>query len=153
LTDINTERYSCIIEAITEACKIDKDMASLRYKLEYNWDEVGDANSGVYIHLRENPPIYLTKTNKEDYDILPEENKHVWMAGIFAIAGITEASSQCYRIWVKKSPAFTWAEVTLPLLHFMRSWFEYDGLLEIQGSDNVEGAGAKFIDSKDRRER
>ena len=128
-------------------------MPNLQYKLEYNWDDTDPADAGVYVQLRDNVPVYRSHTDKEVYDVLPEEEKHPWLTGLFNIAGVTELSSRAYRVWLMKSPVYSWQEVLLPTLSFMRDWFSYDGLEELPGSAKPDGAGFTLSDPKNRRDR
>lgn len=128
-------------------------MANLKYKLEYNWDTSEPADAGVYIQLRDNTPVYMSHTDKEDYDVLPDDEKHVWLTGLFDIAGVTEVSSRAYRVWIMKSPVYSWNEVLLPTLHFMKEQLGYDDIEELPGSAKPDGAGFILDDPKNRRDR
>lgn len=126
---------------------------SFMYKLEFNYDENTPSDASCYIQLRDNPPIYRRQTKKEDYDILPEDQKHEFLTGIFNISGIVEVSSTAYRVWIMKSPAYTWQEVMLPTLHFIKDWYQYTTLEQMQGSANPDGSGFTLANSSDRRQK
>ena len=128
-------------------------MANLLYKLEYNWDDSDPSDAGVYIQLRDNPPVYRSQTDKEVYDVLPTEEKHDWLTGLFNIAGVTEVSSRAYRIWIMKSPVYTWQEVLTPALGFMKDWYGHADIQDLPGSANPDGAGFALLDPKNRRDR
>jgi len=126
---------------------------ALEYKLEYNYDDEDPSDSGVYIHLRKNPPVYRSHTDKEDYDVLPDEEKHDWLTGLFTISGVTELSSRAYRVWLMKSPVYSWEEVLLPVLYFMRDWFEEGSFDELPGSAKTTGFGLTLDSPTNRRDR
>jgi hypothetical protein len=128
-------------------------MANLQYKLEYQWDQGEPSDAGVYVQLRDNVPVYRSHTDKEDYDVLPDEEKHAWLTGLFNISGVTEVSSRAYRVWIMKSPVYSWNEVILPSLHFMKEWFSYDDIEELSGSAKTDGSGLTLNDPKNRRNR
>ena len=107
---------------------------ALQYKLEYLKDETQPEDMSVFIQMRRNTPVYQDKIDKEDYDVLDSGSKHEFLTGLFNINGVVEISSKAYRVWVSKSPVFTWDEVLTPLLIYMRDYFEEDELQELQGS-------------------
>ena len=112
----------------------------LFYKLEYNYDNEAPADAGVYIHLKHvNVPIYRSLTDKEDYDILPEEEKHDFLTGLFNIEGVVEVSSKAYRVWLMKAPIYTWEDVMLPVLQFLQDWYESETLNPLAGSAEPDG--------------
>lgn len=117
---------------------------AMQYKLEYLKDNEQPADEGVYIHLRQNTPIYLNKINKEDYEL--GDYQPDWMTGIFNIGGVVEASSTAYRVWVSKSPAYEWDEVLPSLLYFMADYLGEDEIEELPGS------GIKLDSYLDRRD-
>ena len=105
---------------------------ALQYKLEFLKNDTTSADSGVYIHLRQNVPIYVRQITKESYET--GSNLSEWMTGIFNIGGVTDASSLAYRVWVVKSPVFTWDEVITPLLYFIMDYLGEKTLEELPGS-------------------
>ena len=107
---------------------------ALEYKLEYNKNDEKPSDEAVYIQLRRNTPVYQAHIDKEAYDILPEENKHEFLTGLFNIGGVVEVSSKAYRVWISKSPSFTWSEVLDPLLVYMKEYYGEDDLEEMAGS-------------------
>jgi hypothetical protein len=131
-------------------------MSKMQYKLEYNYDTEDPADAGCYIQLRDNTPVYRSHTDKEDYDILPEEEKHPWLTGIFNISGVVEVSSRAYRVWVMKSPVYGWQEVLEPTLYFMADYLGHeDGIEPLPGTADVkdEMYGWKLDHPKNRRDR
>lgn len=121
----------------------------LRYKLEYTYDETIRSDSSVFIHLRQNTPIYQARIDKEDYDISPI--KHPFLTGLFNIAGVTEVSTKAYRIWLMKSPLYTWEEVLYPVLWFCAFWYQHDSLAQLPGSANPDGTGFTLASPLQRR--
>lgn len=126
-------------------------MANFKYKLEFFYDESSPSDASVYIHMRDNPPIYQEHIDKEEYDILPAEQKHEFLTEIFNISGVTELSTKAYRVWLMKSPVFTWEEVLLPTLHYMKGYYSYDGIEPLPGSANVDGTGLTLSGPNNRR--
>lgn len=111
----------------------------LRYRLEYTYDETIRSDMSVFIHLRQNTPIYQARIDKEDYDI--STTKHPFLTGLFNIAGVTEVSTRAYRIWLMKSPIYTWEEVLYPVLWYCAFWYQHDSLAALPGSANPDGTG------------
>lgn len=120
---------------------------ALQYKLEYLKDETQPEDMSVFIQLRRNTPIYQERINKEDYDVLSDGLKHEFLTGLFNIGGVVEVSTKAYRVWISKSPTFTWDEVLNPLLFYMKEYFEEDSLEKMQGS------GVTLTSVNDRRAR
>lgn len=126
---------------------------ALQYKLEYVYGEDAPADDSVYIQLRVNPPIYRGWTDKEDYDVLPDEEKHPFLTGIFNIAGVTEVSSKAYRVWLMKSPVYSWQEVLDPTLYFIMNWYSESSLNQLPGSADPDGKGTRLATPDQRRDR
>lgn len=123
----------------------------LQYKLEYSYDENSRSDSSVFIQLRRNPPIYQAHIDKEDYDILPDEQKHEFLTSLFNIAGVTELSTRAYRVWLMKSPVYTWEEVMLPVLYYMAGYYGDSGIEPLPGSGNPDGTGFTISNPNQRR--
>lgn len=126
---------------------------ALQYKLEYVYDEGNPSDDSVYIQLRVNPPIYRSHTDKEDYDVLPEEEKHPFLTNLFTIAGVTEVSSRAYRVWLMKSPVYSWQEVLDPVLNFLKNWYSESSLEKLPGSGETNGVGMRVDTVVQRRDR
>ena len=126
-------------------------MAKLTYKLEFNRDDGAPADASVYIQLRVNPPIYQKLIDKEDYDILPPELKHEFTTNLFNISGVTELSIRAYRVWLMKSPIYSWEEVLLPVLFYMANWYGFDGIEAYLGSGSPDGSGLFLPSTSNRR--
>ena len=113
---------------------------ALRYKLEFNYDDEDPSDMGVYIHLKGvNPPIYRSHIDKEDYDVLPDEEKHDFLTGLFNIEGVVELSVKAYRVWLMKHPPYDWDEVMLPVLQFLQDEFGETELSPLPGSASPDG--------------
>ena len=115
------------------------------------YEDGSPADDSTFIQLRVNPPIYRSRTNKEDYDVLPEEEKHPFLTAIFNIAGITEVSSRAYRLWVMKSPVYTWQEVLDPTLYYIMSYYGESSLNQLPGSADPNGVGTRLGSVDQRR--
>lgn len=111
----------------------------LRYRIEFSQDENTRSDSAAYIHIRQIPPIYQTAIDKEDYET--SLTKHPFITGIFNISGVCELSVKAYRIWLVKSPIFTWQEVLTPVLLYLANWFQNDSIVALPGSADLDGKG------------
>lgn len=126
---------------------------AFKYKLEYNYDDEDPADAGVYIQMRENVPVYRSHTDKEDYDVLDDEDKHAFLDGLFNTGGVVEVSSRAYRVWLMKSPVYSWEEVLTAVLFFLRDWYSETTFDELPGSAKIEGAGHTLESPINRRDR
>lgn len=126
---------------------------ALSYKLEYCYDNDAPSDSSVYMHLRVMPPVTRRQTKKEDYDQLSEAERHVFLDNIFNIPGVEEVSCTAYRLWVMKSPAFTWTEINTAILDYLKTWSGETEAESMQGSANIDGSGFTLNSSINRRER
>lgn len=124
---------------------------ALDYKLEFSYNESSPSDPSVYIQLRRNTPVYQEHIDKEDYDILGDGNKHEFLTGLFNISGVVELSTRAYRIWLMKSPVFTWSEVLLPVLTFLADYYGEDELNQLPGSANPDGTGFTLEGPNQRR--
>ena len=107
---------------------------AIYYKIEYLKDDNQPEDISVFIHMKYNVPIYQSKIDKEDYDVLPDDLKHPFLTGLFAIGGIVEVSCRAYRIWISRSPVFSWEETLGPIFNYLLFWYDEDTLIELQGS-------------------
>jgi hypothetical protein len=121
------------------------------YKLEFSYNESTPSDSSVYIQMRRNTPVYQAHIDKEDYDILSDELKHEFLTGLFNISGVVELSTKAYRIWLMKSPVFSWEEVLLPVLYFTANYYGESTISELPGSASPNGTGFKLNTPVQRR--
>lgn len=121
------------------------------FRLEFLYNDSTPSDASVYIQMRDNPPIYQKHITKEDYDILPTASKNDFLTGIFEVAGVTELSTGAYRVWLMKSPVYTWAEVLLPVLTFIGEGYGYSGLNPLPGSAQPDGTGFTLSSVDNRR--
>jgi hypothetical protein len=111
----------------------------LVFKLEYFKGIGGASDEGVFIQLKTDVPAYCSKIGKEEY-VNGGGDPSDFMDGIFAVPGVVVASSQAFRVYVEKSPLFTWSEVLGPLLEFIRVQVGADNLQEATGSPTTLGS-------------
>jgi hypothetical protein len=104
----------------------------LLFKLEYFKGLGGASDEGVFVQLKTEVPVYMSKTTKEAYYELGETSD--FMDGIFAIPGVVIAASNSFRVYIEKSPIFTWSEILGPLLEHIRVSVGADSLIEAAGS-------------------
>ena len=109
------------------------------YKLEYCYDKDTPADSADYIHMRVEPPTYRKEIGKEAYSALPEGEKHPFIDGLFQIPGVVEVSSTAYRVWIMKSPVYSWEEVNTAVLNYIMDYLGEATMKEIPGSAAVDG--------------
>jgi len=121
------------------------------YKLEFAYDESTAADASVFIQMRNNPPVYMGRANKEDYDLLPPTEQHIFTTTLFAISGVTELATNAYRVWIMKSPAYTWTEVLSPALDYMKTYFGQTTMNALPGSGNINGEGFTLSSINQRR--
>jgi hypothetical protein len=126
-------------------------MSTFYYKFEFIYDDTSSADASVFIQMRDNPPIYQEHITKEDYDILPEEQKNDFLTHLFAFAGVVEVSTKAYRIWLMKATTFSWEEVLLPILYYLTAYFGYDDFESLPGSGWINGMGFKLDAMTNRR--
>ena len=124
---------------------------SLMYKLEYIYDSGAPSDCAVFIHLRDAPPVYLAHITKEDYDWLDSSLKNDFASGLLNVAGLTEISIKAYRVWLMKSPVYTWEEVLIPVLYFIAESLGKSGIFAIQGSADYTGSGFTVPSQSQRR--
>src|SRR4051812_15596106 len=114
-------------------------MSDFLYKLEFIYDDGSPADASVFIQMRDNVPIYQAHIAKEDYDVLPDDQKNDFLTHLFNIAGVVELSTKAYRIWMMKSPVYSWEEILLPTLTYLVDYFHYDDYAELPGSGKPNG--------------
>lgn len=125
---------------------------ALQYKLEYNTPS-GPGDEAVYIQLRDDVPFYINQIGKEAYDQLDEEDQHGFITGLFAIDGVVEVSSRAFRVWVMKSPIYTWEEVNESILEYIQDFLGETSLEELPGSGRIDGTGFRLENENYRRGR
>ncbi len=121
------------------------------YKLEFVYDESAPADSSVFIQMRDNPPTYMVHTTKEDFDILSIDQKDPFIKALFDISGIHEMSIKTYRIWIMKSPVYSWTEILNPVLYYLANFYGYVGITALPGSGNIDGTGLQLTSLNNRR--
>lgn len=127
-------------------------MSAFKYKLEFSYDNTSAADASVFIQMRNNPPIYKNHINKENYDVLSPAAKNDFLTNLFNIAGVVELSTTAYRVWLMKSPVYSWQEVLGPVLFYMSSYFNCtDGPEALPGSANIDGSGLSLDSQSNRR--
>ena len=109
-------------------------MAQLAYKLEYYQGAAGPADEGVFIQLRTDVPAYQHVITKEVY-FGPENTNHSeFCNALFNIAGVVRLSSQAHRLYIEKSPVFTWQEILGPVFNVLNYYTGTSGVVELPGS-------------------
>lgn len=124
-------------------------MATFKYKLEFIYDENAPADAAVFIQMRDNPPVYQDHIDKEVYEV--EGPQSDFLTGLFDVPGVVEVSVRAYRIWLMKSPVYTWKEVLEAVLAYLTSYYSYDSAEPLAGSANVDGTGFTLTGQSNRR--
>lgn len=122
---------------------------ALQYKLEFNTPS-GASDDSVYIHLRQDP-VFRTRIGKESYSALPNDQKQGLITEIFGVPGVVEVSTKTNRIWLMKSPIFSWQEVIQPVLFIVRDRFGETSIESLPGSAFIDGKGLRLISDTNRR--
>jgi len=122
---------------------------ALEYKLEFNTPS-GAADDSVYIHLRVDP-VYRTRIGKEAYSLLDAADKQPLITELFDIAGVVEISTKAHRVWLMKSPIFSWQEVLQPVLFLLRDRFGETSISPLPGSAEIDGSGLRLDSDTNRR--
>jgi hypothetical protein len=125
---------------------------ALDYKIEYLYDDTVTSDDSAFIHLKEDVPAYQQHISKENYFDLPEEQQHEFITGLFGVDGVTEISSQAFRVWVMKAPAFNWEEVLEDVLDYLKTELDETELNQLPGSAHLDGTGFRLTKARNRRE-
>lgn len=116
-------------------------MAVLEYKLEY----FKGADEGCYIQLRTEVPAYQHIIAKEVYFSTDNKVHSDFCTAVFNVPGVVRLSSQAWRLYIEKSPVFTWSEVLGPVMAVLMEFTDCTSLHELQGS------GVTLTSDTDRR--
>ena len=108
-------------------------MATLPYKLEYVQKPLSDP--GVMMHIRSDVPAYQDLISREDYFAADNTvNQTAFITSLFYLPGVVQVSSKAYRVYVEKSPVYTWNEVLGPLFSTVSSATSHTGTAELAAS-------------------
>jgi hypothetical protein len=124
---------------------------AFEYKLEYFFDDNTPGDQSVFLHMKANPPVYMDRTNKEDYDILSDGEKHEFLTNIFDTAGVVEVSCKAYRLWIMKSPAYSWSTITTTIIEYLMTYYEETESSALPGSAMLDGTGFYLTKANQRR--
>lgn len=122
---------------------------ALDFRLEFLYDESDSADAGVYIHMRQDPPVYQDHVTKEDFAISEEPEDFV--SALFEIEGVVEVSVKAYRVWIMKSPVFTWLEVLTPTMNTLKTLLGESTLNMLPASGKLDGSGFTLSAVENRR--
>ncbi len=109
-------------------------MAILYFKLEYYKGIGGAADEGVFIHCREDMPVYQSKITKEQYYGVQNNHVTAFLTDLFNVDGVEVLSSMAFRLYVERSPVYHWSEVLGPVVEIIRIYTGCSSISEIQGS-------------------
>lgn len=120
------------------------------YSLEYNYDTSQPADASVYIQMRRDVPTYLSHITKEEYFNDPTVQTP-FATGLFNIPGVVELSLMAFRVWLMKSPVYTWLEVNDPVLSYLANYYGETELQQLPGSGQPDGTGFTLGSAYQRR--
>lgn len=123
---------------------------ALEYKLEFNNPD-GKNDDGALIHVKNVFNAFQDTIGKEDYLALDPADKQALITGLFNIEGVTEVQTTAFRIWIMKSPIYSWAEVMQPVLFYLRDQFGETELSPLAGSAEIDGSGLRLGTETGRR--
>jgi len=99
----------------------------LRYQVEYFQGYNGQpSDEGAFIQLRTDVPTYIKRTGKEEYDADDD-----FLNALFDVNGIVAISTTAYRVYIEKSPAYSWDEVINPVVDVIREATDETDVAEI----------------------
>lgn len=109
-------------------------MSTLNYKLEYFKDPTEPSDEGVFIHIYPDiPPEYTTLVSRESY--AAGGGTYTDLANqFFSIPGITRLALQSTRVYVEKSPIFSWNNILNAALTVIKGVTNTTTLNELPGS-------------------
>lgn len=108
-------------------------MAVLEFKLEYFKGDGGATDEGCFIQLRSEITAYCTLVSKEAY-VRGQGTTSTLATNIFAVPGVVRAALQSFRVYIEKSPVFTWEETLGPVMVVLMQDTGTTGLSELLGS-------------------
>lgn len=108
-------------------------MAGLAYKLEYFKGADGASDEGVYIQMRSDVSSYLKLISKEAY-LRGDGVGSDLATSLFAIPGVVRLALQAHRVYIEKSPVYSWSEILGPAMALLQGDTNTDSLIELPGS-------------------
>jgi hypothetical protein len=110
-------------------------MANLDYRIEYV--KFNNHDDGVFVHFRTDLPEYRSFVYRDDYFIGSDDVRTAFFNGIMNTPGVTACASQAFRLYLEKSPVFSWAEVLGPVMEWIRASVSATALNELFDSGNL----------------
>ena len=117
-------------------------MAALYYRAEFLKDEITASNEAVFLQLRGSPQAddWMDRTRKQDY----VDGTSVLADAIFGVAGVTELSIQPFRVWMSKSPIYSFEEIIPTVLFLIQD------NLGLTSNEELPGSPVYLTKAKDR---
>lgn len=120
--------------------QLDKCMA-LRYQVEFFQGYNGKpSDEGCYIQLRTDVPSYTKKIGKEEFD-----GSDDFIQALFDVDGVVAVSTTAFRVYIEKSPAFSWDEVINPSIEAIRDATSQTGVEEIAPPQYLENKNSRRV--------
>lgn len=112
---------------------------ALQYQLEFFQGYNGKpSDEGCFIQLRTDVPSYTKKIGKEEFD-----DSDDFIKALFDVDGVVSVSTTAFRVYIEKSPAFSWDEVINPVIEAIRDSVSATGVSQI--------APPQILDNKNSR--
>ncbi len=112
---------------------------ALQYQIEFFQGYNGKpSDEGCYIQLRKDIPTYTKKIGKEEFD-----GSDDFLQTLFDVDGVVSLSTTAFRVYIEKSPAFSWDEVLNPVIDAIKE--------SVNETDVYEIAPPQFLDNKNSR--
>lgn len=110
-------------------------MANLDYRLEYV--KIDNHDDGVFVHVRTDVPEYRSFVYRDDYFVGADDVRTGFFNGVMNTPGVTGGASQAFRLYITKSPVFSWSEILGPIMEWLKTNVTADGLNELYDSGNT----------------
>lgn len=107
-------------------------MAILYYRAEFLKDESSSSNEAVFLQLRGSPfaEDWIERVRKQDY----LDGTSALADAILGVAGVTELSIQPFRVWLSKSPIYSFDEILPTVLFLIQDSLGLTDVEELPGS-------------------
>lgn len=123
-------------------------MANLMYQVEFFQGYNGKpSDEGVFIQLRHDVPSYIERTGKEDYDPNGDDGSD-FLTDLFNVNGVVVVSTTAYRVYIEKSPTYSWDEIINPVVEVIRGATGLTGVSEIAPPQYLENKISRRIYEK-----
>lgn len=114
---------------------------ALQYQIEFFQGYNGKpSDEGCYIQLRTDVPSYTKKIGKEEFD-----GSDDFIQALFDVDGIVALSTTAFRVYIEKSPAFSWDEVLNPAIDAIKEAVNQTDVTEIAPPQYLENKNSRRV--------